>query len=249
MMNRSTLYHKIVALTGETPVEYVRSLKLSKTTELTARKKQYEYYREQLLSFEEGEVEWKTLGDKHFFEIASGGTPLTTNKEYWDGGNIPWLKSESCNNESVYLAKNFITELGLKKSSAKLLNKDTTLIALVGATIFKTAYLEFQATTNQNIASIKSTNPNIVLDKFVFYYLTNLYEILKSEMRNYGMLNLTTLRTFKIPVPPIEKQARIVSILDQFDTLTTSISEGLPKEIALRKQQYEYYRDKLLTFV
>ena len=52
----------------------------------------------------------------------------------------------------------------------------------------------------------------------------------------------------KIPIPPIEEQARIVSILDKFDTITTSISEGLPKEIELRKKQYEYYRDRLLTF-
>lgn len=218
------------------------------TIELTARKQQYIYYRDQLLSFEGGEVEWKSLGDKDFFEVSSGGTPLTSNKEYWDGGNIPWLKSESCNNESVYSAKNFITELGLKKSSAKLLNKDTTLIALVGATIFKTAYLEFQATTNQNIASIKSLNPKVVNDKFVFYFITNLYEVLKSEMRNYGMLNLTKLRQFKIPIPPLEEQERIVSILDKFDSLTNSISEGLPKEIELRKKQYEYYREMLLTF-
>ena len=53
---------------------------------------------------------------------------------------------------------------------------------------------------------------------------------------------------FPIPVPPIEEQERIVSILDQFDTLTTSITEGLPKEIELRKKQYEYYRDMLLSF-
>ena len=56
------------------------------------------------------------------------------------------------------------------------------------------------------------------------------------------------IQSVKIPIPPIKEQERIVSILDTFDTLTTSISEGLPKEIALRKKQYEYYRDKLLTF-
>jgi len=56
------------------------------------------------------------------------------------------------------------------------------------------------------------------------------------------------LRTFKIPIPPLSEQARIVSILDKFDALTNSISEGLPKEIELRKKQYEYYRDLLLTF-
>lgn len=69
-------------------------------------------------------------------------------------------------------------------------------------------------------------------------------------MRNYGMLNLTTLKQFKIPVPvPVpEEQARIVSILDKFDALTNSISEGLPREIELRQKQYEYYRDVLLSF-
>ena len=218
------------------------------TAELNMRKKQYNYYRDQLLSFEEGEVEWKTLGDENFFEVGSGGTPSKSKPEYWDDGNIPWLKSESCNNEPVYFANNFITELGLSKSSAKLLQKKTTLIALVGATIFKTAFLEFPAATNQNIASIKSKKPEAVSDKFVFYYITNLYEVLKSEMRNYGMLNLTTLRQFRIPIPHPEEQARIVAILDKFDALTNSITEGLPREIELRQKQYEYYRDLLLSF-
>lgn len=216
--------------------------------ELTARKKQYNYYRDQLLSFEEGEVEWKTLGDEDFFEVASGGTPSKEKSEYWDHGDIPWLKSECCDNKPVYSANSFITELGLKKSSAKLLESETTLIALVGATIFKTAFLEFPATTNQNIASIKSRNTEAIQDKFVFYFLTNLYDRLKSEMRNYGMLNLTTLRQFRIPVPSPESQSRIVAILDKFDALTNSISEGLPREIELRQKQYEHYRDLLLSF-
>lgn len=224
------------------------SLTAELTAELTARKKQYNHYRDQLLSFEEGEVEWKTLGDEEFFEVASGGTPSTGKPEYWDDGNIPWLKSESCNNVPVHSANNFITALGLRKSSAKLLQKETTLIALVGATIFKTAFLEFSAATNQNVASIKSKNAAAISDKFVFYYLTSLYERLKSEMRNYGMLNLSTLRQFKIPVPSPEEQARIVTILDKFDALTHSLTEGLPREIELRQKQYAHYRDLLLSF-
>lgn len=218
------------------------------TAELSARKKQYNYYRDQLLTFSDGEVEWKELGDKDYFDVGSGGTPSKSKPEYWNDGDVPWLKSESCNNEPVYKATNFISKLGLQKSSAKILPKDTTLIALVGATIFKTAYLEFEATTNQNIASIKSKNTRVINDKFVFYYITNLYEKLKSEMRNYGMLNLTTLRQFKIPMPSLEEQTRIVTILNKFDALTNSISEGLPREIELRQQQYEYYRDLLLNF-
>lgn len=180
--------------------------------------------------------------------IASGGTPSTAKKEYWENGDIPWLKSESCNNEPVTFAGNFITELGLKNSSTKMLEKDTTLIALVGATIFKTAYLEFEAATNQNIASIKSKNDLVIMDKFVFYYITNLYDALKFKMRNYGMLNLSTLKQFQIPIPPLTEQNRIVTILDKFDALTNSITEGLPLEIKLRQKQYEYYRDLLLSF-
>ncbi|EKI8352032.1 restriction endonuclease subunit S, partial [Escherichia coli] len=126
------------------------------TAELNMRKKQYNYYRDQLLSFKEGEVNWTTLGNEELFHICAGGTPSKSKAEYWDNGSIPWLKSESCNNKPVYFSKDFISELGLKKSTAKLLPKNTTLIALVGATIFKTAFLEFEATTNQNIASIKS---------------------------------------------------------------------------------------------
>ncbi|MDJ1761198.1 restriction endonuclease subunit S [Salmonella enterica] len=218
------------------------------TAELNMRKKQYNYYRDQLLSFKEGGVNWTTLGNEELFHICAGGTPSKSKAEYWDNGSIPWLKSESCNNKPVYFSKDFISELGLKKSTAKLLPKNTTLIALVGATIFKTAFLEFEATTNQNIASIKSTKENIIADKFIFYFLTNLYNTLKSEMRNYGMLNLTNLRQFRIPIPCIAEQKRIVSILDKFDALTNSITEGLPREIELRQKQYEYYRDLLLSF-
>jgi len=108
--------------------------------------------------------------------------------------------------------------------------------------------MEFSAATNQNIAGIKSKNAGVISDKFVFYFLTSLYDKLKSEMRNYGMLNLSTLRQFKIPVPSPEEQARIVAILDKFDSLIKSIAEGLPREIALRQKQYEYYRDLLFNF-
>ncbi len=61
-------------------------------------------------------------------------------------------------------------------------------------------------------------------------------------------ITLTALNRMKVPVPPLQEQARIVAILDKFDTLTTDLSQGLPREIALRQQQYEYYRDLLLTF-
>ena len=212
-------------------------------TERQNRKKQFEFFREQLFRFEEGEFKWVILGDNEYF-----GTPSKNKNEYWNKGNIPWLRSESCNNKSIIKAKEFISELGLKNSSAKLLEPNTTLIALVGATIFKTGFLKFNACTNQNIASIKSINLNLVNDEYVFMYITSLYETLKAQMKNYGMLNLTTLRGFKIPIPSLEEQERIVKLLDQFDATHTAIEEEIIKEIKLRTQQYEYYREKLLSF-
>jgi len=223
--------------------------------ELEARKKQYEYYRNKLLTPVEHngkwylngkEVEWKKLGE--VCEISSGGTPSKNKKEYWINGNIPWLKSEVCNNKPVKTYNSYINELGLKNSNAKLLRENTTLMALVGATIFKTAFLEFVAAINQNIAAIKSNNENILKDKFIFYCLTNMYKDLKSKMNSYGMLNLSILRNISIPIPPLSEQERIVAILDKFDALVNDLTAGLPAEIEARRKQYEYYRNKLLTF-
>lgn len=84
--------------------------------------------------------------------------------------------------------------------------------------------------------------------KFVEYYLNSIDLTPYISGAAQPKLNQKSLNSIKIPNPSYEEKERIVSILDKFDTLTTSISEGLPKEIALRKQQYEYYRDRLLSF-
>ncbi|HOP49294.1 MAG TPA: restriction endonuclease subunit S [Ignavibacteriales bacterium] len=223
--------------------------------ELELRHKQYEYYRNKLLTPTEENgswllnghsVEWKTLGE--VCDVTSGGTPSKSKKEYWENGIIPWLKSEVCNNTSIYSASDFITELGLKNSSTKLLEKNITLMAMVGATRFKTAFWEFEAYTNQNIASINSKIKNKLSNKFIFYYLTNKYDEFRKKMSSYGMINLETIRSINIPIPPMEEQERIVGILDKFNKLINDLSIGLPAEIQARKKQYEYYRNKLLTF-
>ena len=235
--------------------ELEAELELKLQAELEARRKQYEYYRNKLLTpvkhngrwyLNGKEVEWKKLGE--VCEVCSGGTPSKNKEEYWINGNIPWLKSEVCNNQSVKSANSFINELGLKNSNAKLLRENTTLMALVGATIFKTAFLEFKASINQNIAAIKSIEENKLKDKFIFYCLTNMYKELKSKMNSYGMLNLSILRNISIPIPPLSEQERIVAILDKFDALVNDLTSGLPAEIEARRKQYEYYRNKLLQF-
>ena len=219
------------------------------TSELILRRKQYEYYREKLLSEEEliklGAIA-ENLGD--VTSISSGGTPSTKEPAYWVGGNIPWIKSESCKNKLIDEIKHHITEMGLQNSNAKLLSPNTTLMAMVGATIFKTAFLPFEATTNQNIAAIKSKNELGIKDKFIFYYLTNMYDFFISKLSGYNMVNLSQIKNIKILLPPLKEQQRIVSILDKFEALTNSISEGLPLAIEQSQKRYEYYRELLLNF-
>lgn len=229
-------------------LDILTELEATLEAELILRKKQYQYYRDFLLS--ENELakvgfEWKSLGE--VAEVYSGGTPSKTKDEYWLNGNIPWLKSEVCKDCIVNEATHFITELGLKNSSARYFRKGTVLMAMVGATIFKVGFLNFRATTNQNIVGIQA-NREVLLDKYVYYWLMNSYEKFISKLSGYNMINLSQIKGFKIPILPLETQAKIVAILDTFDRLTSSISEGLPKEIELRRKQYEYYRELLLGF-
>lgn len=103
--------------------------------------------------------------------------------------------------------------------------------------------------TNQSLCSLicgKEINPY-----YLYYFLQTQYENLRyisSGDGNRGGLNLKMLSTYMVPSPPLEEQQRIVDILDRFDKLCNDISEGLPAEIEARQKQYEYYRDKLLTF-
>lgn len=233
-------------------------LKAELTAELTARKIQYNYYRDQLLSFEDGEVEWKTLGSVSK-RISSGGTPQTGVAEYWNDGTIPWMSSGEVNLETIYGTANFITESGLKNSSAKFVPKNSLVIALAGQgkTRGKVARTRIDLTTNQSLASV-TVDEAIVNSDYLYYFLKTQYENLRQISSGNGArggLNLQMISNYKLPLPCPEDsekslgiQAKIVAILDKFDALTNSLNEGLPREIALRQKQYEYYRDLLLSF-
>ena len=92
--------------------------------------------------------------------------------------------------------------------------------------------------------------PENLSSKFLYYFLLTQQAIIRGQVRRSSVprLSKTAFEKMFIPIPPLTEQARIVSILDKFDTLTTSITEGLPREIELRQKQYEYYRNMLLSF-
>lgn len=120
---------------------------------------------------------------------------------------------------------------------------------MVGATIGKTAFLPYEATTNQNVAGLYPKDTNKLNTSYLFYSCKALYEIFTNLSQDkLKMANLTFIRGLKIPIPSLSEQDRIVGILDKFDALVNDISVGLPAEIQARRKQYEYYRGKLLDF-
>nr|WP_258529802.1 restriction endonuclease subunit S [Enterococcus faecium] len=212
------------------------------TAELAARKKQYTYYRDKLLTFEEGEVEWKALGEVTEFSNGKGHE-----KDIIEDGKYIVVNSK------------FISTDG---QVAKYSNKqicpliiDDILIVMSdlpnGKALSKTFIVDKndKYTLNQRIGKISVKNKQVLLPKFLQYFLNRTPQLLKY---NNGV-DQTNLRKaqilgIQVPIPPLSEQERIVSILDKFDTLTTSITEGLPREIELRQKQYEYYRNMLLSF-
>ena len=148
----------------------------------------------------------------------------------------------------------FIPEsVHFKELKRSILKANDILFAIAGATIGKCAIVDetlLPANTNQALAIIRTSE--MVNVRFVFYYLQT--RSMKEYIARFNKtsaqpnLNLNQMSNFKIPVPSIEEQLRIVSILDKFDALTSSITEGLPREIELRQKQYEYYRDMLFSF-
>jgi type I restriction enzyme S subunit len=158
--------------------------------------------------------DWEVVRLGEVAEISSGGTPSRKRNEYWIDGNIPWIKSEQCHDCYISVANEYITDLGLEDSSAKMLKKGTVLLAMVGATIGKTGFLTFEACTNQNIAGIFPINS--LNNLFLYYALQSRYNEFE-KIKGYGIANLSYLRQFKIPLPPLPIQQKIASILSAID--------------------------------
>ena len=208
----------------DTFTELTADLTVELTAELTDRKKQYNYYRDRLLTFEKGEVEWKTLGEI-CINISSG-----RNKDRSDVGIYPVFGSTGI----------------IGRTNNKVYEKEQILVARVGANAGRVNIAQGEYDVSDNTLIIQNKE-NIVL-KYLYYILVNMNINQFAKGAGQPLVTASQLKNIQIPLPPLEEQSRIVAILDKFDTLTTSISEGLPREIALRQKQYEYYRDLLLSF-
>ena len=215
--------------------------------ELDARRLQYHYLRREIfdLTSRKG-VPWSTLGDVSS-RVSSGGTPRVGIAEYY-GGNIPWLRTQEVDFASIYSTGVHITEAGLQNSSANWIPKHSVIVAMYGATAGKVAINEIPLTTNQACCNLE-IDPKKAHYRYVFFWIASQYGRLKAFGEgSQGNLNARKVRDFPIPLPTLSEQNRVASLLLQFDILVNDLGFGLPAEITARRQQYEYYRDKLLTF-
>ena len=234
------------------------------TAELSMRQKQYQYYRNKLLTFDFEAVQslatasdserqrmalvWKTLGEvsREFGRGKSKHRPRNDERLY--GGDIPFIQTGDIRGSAkkIKTYNQTYSDFGLAQS--KLWKKDTLCIT-IAANIAETAILDFDACFPDSIIGFVA-DPKQVDVNYIYYLLQSL----KTKLQSYSTgsaqenLNLAAFEDLLFPIPPLSEQARIVTILDKFDTLVNSISDGLPKEIQLRQTQYEYYREQLLGF-
>ncbi len=212
--------------------------------ELSLRQKQFEYYREKLLTFDDNTNRYCL---KEVFETKNGYTPSTSNKEYWDNGNIPWFRMEDIRQNGRILNDSalHITQAGVKGNR---LFKANSIIIATSATIGEHALILVEHLSNQRFTNFY---PNEDFEKkinmkYIYYYMFIIDEWCKSHVNQGGFASVDMDGLFKlsIPIPSLAIQQSIVEKLDAFESLISSLKE----EIALRQKQYEYYREKLLTF-
>ena len=237
-------------------------------TELTLRKKQYNFYRDSLLNFVrvddtivqtdrqtdrqvqriskfgrriQKDIVWRTLGDIGTVCMCKRILKQQTNTE----SGIPFYKIGTFGKAAdSYISEELFEEYKAKYSYPR---KGEILISAAG-TIGRTVIYDgtpayFQ---DSNIVWI-ANDESVVLNRYLYYFYS-LFPWSVAEGGTVARLYNDQIRRTEIPVPPLEVQRKIVSILDRFDTLCNDLTSGLPAEIAARKKQYEHYRDKLLTF-
>ena len=216
--------------------------------ELEARRRQYAFYRESLLTFpEESGVLWSTLGEVST-RVSSGATPLAGSLEYYDTGTIPWLRTQEIRFVDIWDTDIRITEKALKETAVKWIPANCVIVAISGATAGRSAVNRIPLATNQHCCNFE-IDPIQANYRYVFYWVRSQYEQIKELGQGARSdLNSGIIKSVRIPVPSLDEQERIVAVLDKFDALVNDLSVGLPAEIAARRLQYEYYRNKLLTF-
>lgn len=181
-------------------------------------------------------MEYIKLGD--LFKITSGGTPSKKNNEFYDGGSIPWIKTGDLKVKYINSSSEYITELAVEKSSAKLFPRGTVLIAMYGATIGATSILNIEATTNQACCAFLPNN-KIKAEYLYYFFIANKEKIVSMGVGGaQPNISATILKEIKIPFSSLEKQISIVNLLDKAQELINKRKEQIEALDELVKSQF-----------
>ncbi|APC91836.1 MULTISPECIES: restriction endonuclease subunit S [Francisella] len=176
-------------------------------------------------TFKKLEGEYKSKLLSQLTKTTSGGTPKRDTKEFW-GGEIGWLKSGELNDSYINDVEEFITEEGVKKSSAKILPKGTLLMAMYGATVGRLGILNIETTTNQAVCAILN-NENNFETKYLFYFLKNIRKDMLRDSFGGAQPNIsqTYIKAIEVPTPPLQIQQQTVEYLDSIATKVDKIKQ------------------------
>lgn len=240
------MMEKVVIPIPPLPVQQEIVRILDTFTELTARKKQYEYYRDELLTFGDG---------VQTVQLAKCTEKISKIK--WEEADYlyEYIDLSSVDREM----HSILTTTTINKESApsraqQIVETDDVLFGSTRPMLKRSCLVSEQH--NQQVCStgfcVLRANKSIILPKWIYFNIntTDFYNHVEMYQKgaSYPAISNADIKKYEIPLPSLEEQQRIVDILDRFDALCNDISIGLPAEIDARQKQYEYYRDKLLTF-
>lgn len=226
------------------------SLEAELEAELDCRKRQYEYYRDKLLSFDNvggQEVEWKKMSE----------VCLKTSKINWKlvEGEYKYIDLSSVDRDNHKISDcTIINKENAPSRAQQVVKTGDILFGTTRPTLMRFCYIpkEYDGEVCSTGYCVIRVNNEMINSHFAYHFLftQKFQEYVEGHQKgaSYPAISNKDVMSFELPIPSLQEQERIATILDRFESLTTSLQSGLPAEIAARRQQYEHYRDKLLTF-
>ena len=225
-------------------------LEMELEAELDCRKRQYEYYRDKLLSFDNvggQEVEWKKMSE----------VCLKTSKINWKlvEGEYKYIDLSSVDRDNHKISDfTIINKENAPSRAQQVVKTGDILFGTTRPTLMRFCYIpkEYDGEVCSTGYCVIRVNNEMINSHFAYHFLftQKFQDYVEGHQKgaSYPAISNKDVMSFELPIPSLQEQERIATILDRFESLTTSLQSGLPAEIAARRQQYEHYRDKLLTF-
>lgn len=223
---------------------------LDSFAELEARRKQYAYYSKRMIEAHPScvMVELGNLG-----KWTSGKTPSMAEPRYWRDGHIPWVSAKDMKTPCLNDTHDHISDFAISDAGMKVLPEGSIATVTRSGILkhtFPVAYLRVPMAVNQDIKALVPSDG--YSGRYLALAMQAYAEDIRTKTKKQGgtvdSLDFAKVKKFAIPIPSFEQQIELANKLDKFDAFVNDITQGLPAEIEARRKQYEYYRDRLLTF-